>query len=573
MCHLRQLGAQNGLILERGERQRRRAGDDLQQVVEVVGDPAREPADRLELLRLPCLLGKPLLGGDVAHCRQPGGAALVHDRHGHPLDLDVLPVGAQDRRCHAPRGVLPDRLAHPLVGLRPEEVQWRPADQLGGRTAEDLHQPGVHVEHDAVGGDAEPAERDVEQRPVARLALGQLALGRDRGGAVVQQPDRADDAVLRRLVADHDEVEVAGAAVAVAHHHVLAEGRDRAAQQERHARVAEGRRVVGADQRCGLPDELLGLVAEQVRERRVDRADQTVAAVDDDRPELAGLEEAPVAVLLRPRDLPRGALVADVERNAADRHGLAAGVEHEVRLHAQPHPTAVRMADPQLADVAALAHGLVDQLGERGLVVRVAGTGRRAGREHVGRVEAEDLARALRDEERLAGLGGDLPDDAWQVVGELAVAALAELGEPPAALDAPQLQADPGHREGDSERPPAIGRDRELIGGRPGIDRQPVDDREADRQQPGQPTGEHQRTDHGVGEEQARRPAEVADQERSTQGERRQAGAHDHQPHRLTTRARQAHRRADASPQRLDPRTRLAVHLQRSMVTRARLAQ
>ena len=56
--------------LVRGElfaRQQRDVGrDDVQQVVEVVRDAAREPADRVELLHLPHLLLEPGALGDVA---------------------------------------------------------------------------------------------------------------------------------------------------------------------------------------------------------------------------------------------------------------------------------------------------------------------------------------------------------------------------------------------------------------------------------------------------------------------------------------------------------------------------
>ena len=101
------------------ERQLRVAGDDRQQVVEVVSDAARQLADGIELLRLPKLLLERML---VAHVldepdhalRQTERVLLDGALHAHPDHLavgvghagsrtsDVLPPGTRGpRRRHA----------------------------------------------------------------------------------------------------------------------------------------------------------------------------------------------------------------------------------------------------------------------------------------------------------------------------------------------------------------------------------------------------------------------------------------------------------------------------------------
>ena len=72
-----------GVAVERAAEQVGVAADDGEQVVEVVGDPAGEPADRFHLLRLPELFLEPLAVGDVLVDAEHADdlAARVAQRH------------------------------------------------------------------------------------------------------------------------------------------------------------------------------------------------------------------------------------------------------------------------------------------------------------------------------------------------------------------------------------------------------------------------------------------------------------------------------------------------------------
>ena len=71
------------------------AGDHRQQVVEVVRDAAREPPDRLHLLRVREPALEPLALADVVRHDERGAAALEVDPPGGDLDVDQRAVAAQ----------------------------------------------------------------------------------------------------------------------------------------------------------------------------------------------------------------------------------------------------------------------------------------------------------------------------------------------------------------------------------------------------------------------------------------------------------------------------------------------
>jgi hypothetical protein len=84
-----------------GEQQRRVAGDDGEQVVEVVRDPAGEAPDRLHLLRLAEPVLEALALADVVGEHERRVTALEDDPAGRDLDVDqraVLAPVAPDAR-------------------------------------------------------------------------------------------------------------------------------------------------------------------------------------------------------------------------------------------------------------------------------------------------------------------------------------------------------------------------------------------------------------------------------------------------------------------------------------------
>ena len=200
--------------LEPAQQHVRPAGDHGEQVVEVVGDPAREPADRLHLLGLLELhlqarargVGPPLLG-EVADVRAERGRA-AHPRGGHgQLHRELGAVGAQgghldaapDDRALAGREVAgqPLSVRVPVCGrhdhrgeLLAQDVRPRDAEHpLGGRI--ELGHPALVVHaHEGV-------HRRLDHRAMPRLALAEdrlraLALGDvDHGADHAHRASRA----------------------------------------------------------------------------------------------------------------------------------------------------------------------------------------------------------------------------------------------------------------------------------------------------------------------------------------------------------------------------------------------
>ena len=110
------------------------AGDDREEVVEVVRDAARQPADRLHLLRLDQLAFQPLSIGDVREGHQHLGQRAVRVADGLRRDAEIKarPVHA-GRRASRPSGCGSSRYLRQrdggLVGRLPE-LEQRPAQEL-----------------------------------------------------------------------------------------------------------------------------------------------------------------------------------------------------------------------------------------------------------------------------------------------------------------------------------------------------------------------------------------------------------------------------------------------------------
>ena len=156
--------------LQPAEEHRAAPGDDGEQVVEVVGHPAREPPHRLHLLGLPQLVLELLALGDVHHgADHPDAPAVRVAQHvAAVVDLGVRAVGAPAAVLRAPARVAAldggvDVGHHPLAILRvdqlvpPGDVR---ADLLLGVAEEGLDalvppEPVAHqvpVPHRVVGG-------------------------------------------------------------------------------------------------------------------------------------------------------------------------------------------------------------------------------------------------------------------------------------------------------------------------------------------------------------------------------------------------------------------------------------
>jgi hypothetical protein len=128
-----------------------------QQVVEVVGDPARELAHRLHLLRLAQLLLElhPLrdVADDAEHVgRAPVGVAEQPPARLEPDKVPVLVAEAVGERLmrHLAREELLDPGLGPRRVVRMHELGDGPADQLLGLVAHDVPAGGRDVAPDAV---------------------------------------------------------------------------------------------------------------------------------------------------------------------------------------------------------------------------------------------------------------------------------------------------------------------------------------------------------------------------------------------------------------------------------------
>ena len=127
------------------ERKLRKAGNRCQRVVQVVRDPARQPANRLHLLRLAQLVFEQAPVGDVLHGAdhadgRAAGVALHVGAFVHPADravaahdavLDVVRRGAGLRRLGGLAHGVAIVLVHKLEKVR------RCSGKFVGRNAED----------------------------------------------------------------------------------------------------------------------------------------------------------------------------------------------------------------------------------------------------------------------------------------------------------------------------------------------------------------------------------------------------------------------------------------------------
>ena len=184
------------------------AADHGEQVVEVVGDAAGQPPDRLQLLRLTqLLLEVPALADVAADRLGADGRAVLLDQTARHLDLDPPPVlGEQLVLVHG-RLDAPDRPcrcgpAESLVPLGWHELEERTTDQLLARIAERSHERLVHGcearlqvhGRDQIGG-------VLEQISVAGLALAQSAastrLRSVTSREIAEAPTTRPDCILR----------------------------------------------------------------------------------------------------------------------------------------------------------------------------------------------------------------------------------------------------------------------------------------------------------------------------------------------------------------------------------------
>ena len=162
------------------------AGDDRQDVVEVVGDAAGELADRVHLLGLPELgFGGALLGDIAADEEMPphrlGPAPHPVQRH------DVLSIPVRIPRLETAHLQPAPRRAHflpralEIVGM--DEVDRAAPDHLFGPVTQDVRHAGADLDEisDAVGHQDQVLRRFEDALPLLGLAvqrrLGSLALG------------------------------------------------------------------------------------------------------------------------------------------------------------------------------------------------------------------------------------------------------------------------------------------------------------------------------------------------------------------------------------------------------------
>ncbi len=146
----------------------RESADREQHVVEVVGDPAREPTDRLQLLRLEQLRFDGLACADVARDRRcPQDPALdVADRRDRERHVDERPIPARTDRLEVEDALTcgdPGKEGRDLIRLigRREDADV-PADDVARRVSVKPFRPGVPARD-------RPIEALGEDRIVGRL--------------------------------------------------------------------------------------------------------------------------------------------------------------------------------------------------------------------------------------------------------------------------------------------------------------------------------------------------------------------------------------------------------------------
>ncbi len=197
------------------QEQRRVAGDPGEQVVEVVGDAAGQPAEALELLRAQELRLEPLALGDVAEegdvqPREEVGAGRGLGDSDGPIAPLRLPLG-EDRAAGNELGpVRLDRVA--LV--RRQELLDLPADQVALGDAQVLAAGGIDVDVAAlVVCDEDRIERRVEDGAQLLLVLAQHGLGAFAANRRREQARRRPECIelgrapgsLRHAVVEADE--------------------------------------------------------------------------------------------------------------------------------------------------------------------------------------------------------------------------------------------------------------------------------------------------------------------------------------------------------------------------------
>ena len=197
------------VVVEAGDEELAVTADRGQQIVEVVGDAAGEPSNRLELLRMQQLLLQQALIGHVS---------VVDDDD----PVAVLPAPATDRLDRAPGSVLvakPDldrhrflarehrseRLPYRLVVVGVQQRKALRAEDLLGGIAEHALDRRALVEARAVGGEHRDRVGGVlDQRAEQLFAGAQRLLCGQLLGDVAEAPHAADDLAaqpLRRRVA------------------------------------------------------------------------------------------------------------------------------------------------------------------------------------------------------------------------------------------------------------------------------------------------------------------------------------------------------------------------------------
>ena len=139
------------------------ASNDGEQVIEIVGDAARQPADRLEFLRLPVLLlQRPPLADVLEHEHRPDLAVLLPDRRAGVFDREARTVFApEDLVLGAEGGIGGESVADPAAGPRsrslgehgevgPKQLRLFVAEQPQRRRVDERDPPGQVQPADAL---------------------------------------------------------------------------------------------------------------------------------------------------------------------------------------------------------------------------------------------------------------------------------------------------------------------------------------------------------------------------------------------------------------------------------------
>jgi hypothetical protein len=181
------------------------AADRREQVVEVVRDPAREPAHRLELLRVEELLAQRPLVGDVTVVDDDDRLAVVAPQPADGLDGAPRAVAVAqadlDRLRLLAREDRGEDVRDPGLVAAADERERGHADQLGGLPADDALDGRALVQRRPVRGDQRDRVRRVlDQRPEELLTAAQHLLRLALRGHV--RPERDDALRLALVVAD-----------------------------------------------------------------------------------------------------------------------------------------------------------------------------------------------------------------------------------------------------------------------------------------------------------------------------------------------------------------------------------